>query len=272
MAGQGITVEVVQATTGKGRIRCRHRASWHLLVAYEQGARSAEETFADGLPGSTLRDFTRNLTFVPAGHEYVEWHDLNTPARLIFVHFDPAGLQARSASPVAGFVPRLLFDDAALWSTVNKLKGLAESPQTASRPYLEALGSVLVHELARPNPVGALHPDSPIRGGLAAWQQRIVAAYVEEHLAEPIPLATLAQLARLSPYHFSRAFKQSFGVPPHRYHTNRRIERAKALLEKGALSVTDIGLTLGFSETSSFTSAFRKTTGLTPSRYHRTVA
>ena len=52
-----------------------------------------------------------------------------------------------------------------------------------------------------------------VRGGLAAWQQRVVTDYVEEHLAEQIPLATLAGLARLSPYHFSRAFKQSFGVP-----------------------------------------------------------
>jgi AraC family transcriptional regulator len=61
-------------------------------------------------------------------------------------------------------------------------------------------------------------------------------------------------------------------MPPHRYHTNRRIERAKALLAKGGLSVTDIGSTLGFSETSSFTAAFRKATGLTPSKYYRTVA
>jgi AraC family transcriptional regulator len=75
----------------------------------------------------------------------------------------------------------------------------------------------------------------------------------------------------LSPYHFSRAFKQSFGMPPHRYHTHRRIERAKILLERHILSVTDIGLSLGFNEASSFTTAFRKIAGLTPSRYHRSI-
>jgi AraC family transcriptional regulator len=63
-----------------------------------------------------------------------------------------------------------------------------------------------------------------------------------------------------------------FGLPPHRYHTSRRIERAKALLAKPVFSVTDIGLTLGFSETSSFTAAFRKATGLTPTAYHRSLA
>ena len=77
---------------------------------------------------------------------------------------------------------------------------------------------------------GAPRKEPPVRGGLAGWQQRIVTSYIEEHLAEPISLATLAQLARLSTYYFCRAFKQSFGVPPHRYHTNRRIEHAKALL------------------------------------------
>ena len=95
--------------------------------------------------------------------------------------------------------------------------------------------------------------------------------YIEEHLAEPILLATLAELVGLSTYHFCRAFKQSFGMPPHRYHTRRRIEHAKTLLAKPALSVTDIGMTVGFSETSSFTAAFRKATGLTPSAYHRSL-
>jgi AraC family transcriptional regulator len=98
-----------------------------------------------------------------------------------------------------------------------------------------------------------------------------VVAYIEEHLDEQILLATLAGLARLSPYYFCRAFKQSFGIPPHRYHTRRRIERAKTLLAKPNPSVTEIGLAVGFSETSSFTAAFRKATGLTPTAYHRSL-
>src|ERR1700716_4406370 len=85
---------------------------------------------------------------------------------------------------------------------------------------------------------GGPPPGAPARGGLAAWQQRTVAAYIEEHLAEQIPLGTLAQLVRLSPYYFCRAFKQSFGIPPHRYHTGRRIEHAKILLAGRKLSVT----------------------------------
>jgi len=91
----------------------------------------------------------------------------------------------------------------------------------------------------------------PTRGSLAVWQQRIVATYIEEHLAEAISLHALAKLVDLSPYYFCRAFKQSFGIPPHRYHVNRRIERAKALLGERESSVTDVALEVGFSETSS---------------------
>jgi AraC family transcriptional regulator len=67
-------------------------------------------------------------------------------------------------------------------------------------------------------------------------------------------------------------FKQSFETPPHRYITNRRIERAKSLLTACNLSVTEIALDVGFSESSSFTSAFRKVTGETPTGYRRRVA
>jgi AraC family transcriptional regulator len=154
---------------------------------------------------------------------------------------------------------------------MDKIRTLAETPRAGGSAYLGALGVVLMHELARlyRSVDGG---EGPARGGLAAWQERLVSGYIDEHVNEHIPLAALARLARLSPYHFSRAFKQSFGVPPHRYHTQRRIERAKALLESHTLSVTEIGLALGFSETSSFTAAFRKITGLTPTRYHRSVA
>jgi AraC family transcriptional regulator len=72
-------------------------------------------------------------------------------------------------------------------------------------------------------------------------------------------------------YYFSRAFRRSFGMPAHRYHISRRIERAKILLAEPAPSVTDIGFALGFGQTSSFTYTFRKATGMTPTAYHRSL-
>jgi AraC family transcriptional regulator len=169
------------------------------------------------------------------------------------------------------FRPRLFFFDADVWATALKLKAQLQYPCRSQKAYVEALGIALAHELTRLNEVGSALA-SETRGGLPGWQQKKVAQYIEEHLANEISLLSLAQLVRLSPFHFSRAFKQSFGMPPHRYLTWQRIERAKALLGERRLSVTEIGLDVGFSETSSFTAAFRKLTGETPTAYRRSLA
>jgi AraC family transcriptional regulator len=125
-----------------------------------------------------------------------------------------------------------------------------------------------MHELIRPERTMTTVA-KPLRGGLQAWQQKRVVEFIEEHIAEDVSLAVLAELADLSLYHFARAFKQSFGAPPHRYHMMRRMDRARCLLQRPALSVTEIGIQIGFRETSSFTRAFRKLTGLTPTEYRR---
>jgi AraC family transcriptional regulator len=261
---------VVELVHAIGRIDFRYRGSSHLLVAYEQGLGHESEEAVDSKSASKPRGIMRKLTFVPAGQDYTERRQLHISGRILHVYLDPAILDAQTRfshpSPVGA-----LFEDDALRSTMDKIRTLAETPRAGGSAYLGALGVVLMHELARlyRSVDGG---EGPARGGLAAWQERLVSGYIDEHVNEHIPLAALARLARLSPYHFSRAFKQSFGVPPHRYHIQRRIERAKALLESHTLSVTEIGLALGFSETSSFTAAFRKITGLTPTRYHRRVA
>jgi AraC family transcriptional regulator len=261
------------AVTRHGWIESRFRAPVHMLALFESGARSDGYTCVEGLPRSALRDYKRKLVFVPAGHEYVDWQETRSLPRLAYFYFDPAALQADPDLRIseASFAPRLFFEDSGVWDTAIKLKALIESPQAGDRLYCEALGIVLAHELMR-LAVGAPRVEPRARGGLAGWQQRAVGGHIEEHLAETISLATLAALVRLSPYHFSRAFKRSFGMPPHRFHTHRRIERAKALLAKPAMSVTDVGFAVGFSGTSSFTTSFRKVTGATPSDYRRSVA
>jgi len=268
----GVTAEIVQATRHV-RIEAGFQAPLHLLVVREHGVRHHGETQIEGLPKSSLRDCRRKLTFVPAGHRYCEWQEPRVLSRVIYITFDPARLRVNPELDFAGMslAPRLFFEDAAIWDTALKLTALIDRGRPDDRLYLEALGIVLAHELVRLD-AGTPSAGPPVRGGLAAWQQRIVAGYIDEHFAEPIPLAALAQLVRLSPYYFCRAFKQSFGVTPHRYHTGQRIERAKALLAKPAPSVTDIGFTVGFSQTSSFTAAFHKATGLTPTAYHRSLA
>ena len=266
LAWDGMAIEVVQALTHE-TVDFRFRASRHLLVVYEDGVRNNGETLIEGLSGSTLRDVKRKLAFVPAGHEYRDRHEPRTRSRIVFFYFDPAKMPVVASAGQAALAPRLFFEDVALWETAVKLAKLIENG-SEDQHYCEALGVVLAHDLVHRN-IGARRTEPPARGGLAAWQERTVSAYIEEHMAEQIPLSTLAQLVRLSPYHFCRAFKQSFGMPPHRYHNARRIEFARALLAQPSSSVTEIALKVGFSETSSFTASFRKATGSTPTAYRR---
>ena len=266
----GMTAEIVQETGGE-RIEYRFKAPVHLLILFERGVRREGETAIAGLPGSSLRDLARKFVFVPAGHEYRDWREPSTPARMALFYFDPDELPGIGDTGANALPPRLFFEDPHLFATAQKLIVLAEGTEPDNSCYIEALGRVLAHELMRLDRAGTPRK-SAVRGGLAGWQQRIVTAYIEDHLADPISLAELTDLVGLSTYHFCRAFKQSFGIPPHRYHTSRRIDRAKALLAKPAPSVTKIGLTVGYSETSSFTAAFRKATGLTPTAYHRGLA
>jgi AraC family transcriptional regulator len=268
-AWSGVRVETVQVMRHMP-FEYGFRAPYHLLIAAELAERYDGETFVEGLPRSTLRDFTRKLTFVPAGHDFRGWQRPRALTRTTYFYIDPRGPLADPALRFGEieFKPRLFFYDRDLWDTALKLKSQVENPGSMPRQYAEALGIVLTYELVRINAGAGLR--APVsRGGLASWQQKRVAAYIEERVADDIPLATLAELARLSPYHFCRSFKRSFGMPPHRYHASRRIERAKQLLADRELSVTAIALDVGFSETSTFTAAFHRLTGQTPSGYRR---
>jgi AraC family transcriptional regulator len=270
-AWSGLHVETVQVMRHTP-FEYGFRAPCHLLIALELGERLDGETVVEGLPRSTLRDFTHKLTFVPAGHDFRSWQKPRVLTRVTQFYIDPREPLADPALRFGEieFKPRLFFYDRDLWETALKLKSLVDHPGSMTRQYAEALGIVLTHELVRINSGAALR--EPVnRGGLAPWQKKRVAAYIEERVADDIPLATLAELARLSPYHFCRSFKRSFGVPPHRYHASRRIERAKQLLADRELSVTAIALDIGFSDTSTFTAAFHRLTGQTPSCYRRNL-
>jgi AraC family transcriptional regulator len=70
----GMAAEMVQATSFE-KIELRFRAPLHLLALCDHGMRSDGDTFVEGLPRSRLRDVSRKLTFVPAGHEYHEWQE-----------------------------------------------------------------------------------------------------------------------------------------------------------------------------------------------------
>jgi AraC-like DNA-binding protein len=93
---------------------------------------------------------------------------------------------------------------------------------------------------------------------------------VDGRYAEPLGVADLAEVALLSPSHFSREFRRAFGESPHRYLLTRRLERAAALLRTTDRSVADICYGVGLRSVGSFTTSFRRMYGMTPTAYRAT--
>ncbi len=90
---------------------------------------------------------------------------------------------------------------------------------------------------------------------------------MDRDYAEPLDVPTLARGALMSPGHFSRAFRAAFGETPYGYLMTRRVERAKALLRRGDLSVTEVCMAVGCTSLGSFSARFTELVGETPSAY-----
>jgi len=108
-----------------------------------------------------------------------------------------------------------------------------------------------------------------LRGGLSPAALRRIQLFVDAQLDRPIRLAELAERARLSPFHFARAFKRSTGETPRTFVERRRVARAQALLAGSDRALAQVALSAGFSTQSHFTTAFRRATGFTPAQYRR---
>jgi AraC family transcriptional regulator len=105
---------------------------------------------------------------------------------------------------------------------------------------------------------------APPSGKLPPHAWRNVVSYVEEHLQDDISLDEMARIARLSPFHFSRCFKAMTGTSPHQYVIERRVERAREMLTKSNLSLSQIAVECGFSDQSHLTRHMKRLLGLTP--------
>ncbi|MDF2724759.1 MAG: putative transcriptional regulator [Paenibacillus sp.] len=93
--------------------------------------------------------------------------------------------------------------------------------------------------------------------------------YIHAHYTDAITIGDLASIAMHSRFHFIRTFRSAFGVTPYQYVLRLRISESKRLLAISDRSVTDIGISLGFSSGSAFYRAFVKAVGATPEQFRR---
>jgi len=105
--------------------------------------------------------------------------------------------------------------------------------------------------------------------GLAAWQIVRVRAYIDNNLHRTIHIRDLSAVARRSPAHFSRKFKLAVGESPHAYLVRRRLERACHLMMTSAEPLSEIALSVGFSDQAHLCRLFRQAFGQSPAHWRR---
>ena len=159
-----------------------------------------------------------------------------------------------------------------LLNAATEIKFALDGDVPGSRLYVDSLfAAVLSHLIVRHS---NLDPSSGIRslacrGGLAPRQLGKLTRYLDENIAQDVSLAEMAAVCGMSTYHLCRAFRQSTGLPPHRWQIVRRMERAKDLLETSDRPVIDIAAAVGYADPSQFASMFRKVVGTSPTNYRR---
>ena len=123
--------------------------------------------------------------------------------------------------------------------------------------------------LARAQEIIACDEMAVKRGGLAPWQARRVERMIEKNLGSKLSVCALAEAVRLSPSHFSRAFRHTFGIAPHGYILRRRIDRAKELMRMTDDALADIALACGLADQSHFSTVFRRIERESPNTWRR---
>jgi len=108
-------------------------------------------------------------------------------------------------------------------------------------------------------------------GGLPITKLRKVEDHVRDHLEKEISVEMLAGLVELSPFHFSRVFKETTGMSPLQFVTRERITRAQQLIRETSRSLIEVALDVGYTSPSHFAQVFRRVVGVTPTEFRNAL-
>jgi AraC family transcriptional regulator len=213
---------------------------------------------------------------------------------LVKLTLDPSPTSRGASDDCSFYLQRDSFDRLADDLGVSRIDGLAIAPGVAvNDPVVANLGPCLLPAIERPDEANtmfvqhvaiALHthlaqryggmriPRTSGSGSLTPWQLRLTRDTINAHLDGGVSLARLARDCGLSVSHFARAFTCSTGLPPHRWLTQRRVDRAKDLMRSTTAPLAEIALACGFSDQGHFTRVFSQLAGATPSQWRRVTS
>jgi AraC-like DNA-binding protein len=161
------------------------------------------------------------------------------------------------------------YEDPVMRALGEAIRPALASPQQISTLFVDHLALAFRAHIAR----AYAAPTATVRakGGLAPWQQRKAIEILRQNLDGDMPLAQLASECGLSTSHFTRAFRQTLGLPPHKWLLKLRVEHAQERLAGSDLSLSDVALECGFADQSHFTRVFTHLVGASPGAWRRSV-
>jgi AraC-like DNA-binding protein len=199
--------------------------------------------------------------------------NFNTAFDIVRFHISAPTLEVMSREagqvPCAGLKrPKLGAYDPVLYHLARAMLPALERPDEASTLFVDHIAHAFHAHVVRTYAGGDREP-TRARQALTSWQARIAAELISSRLDGKLPVQELASACNLSVSHFSRAFVQTFGMPPHRWLLVRRIDSAKELISQGKLSLLEVANACGFATQSHFTRIFTSMVGTPPSRWGR---
>jgi AraC-like DNA-binding protein len=239
----------------------------HVFSCVLDGERDemAEESWNGRHSGSPRPLGPDSCLVVPAGQHFIAKTKGSTSHRYVTCEIEPGAFarvfgDSLSAAELRAYLgPYVLAQGIA-----QRIESLCRAPSSFPLAYAESVAAVFLVELLR------AHGAEPRLGDFAdAKPERFnpVLDFVEDHLARDIGLFELADLSGLSVTYFWSAFKAAFGMTPDRYIVQRRIERAKTLLQTTDEPVDAICAHVGFLDQNRFSRTFERVTGSPPSAY-----
>lgn len=165
-----------------------------------------------------------------------------------------------------GAVASRFHDDALLGATLQAMWENAERHGLSTAFFDHAL-AVLVHRIGeRSRRTASAHAPR-----LSHRQMDMVVGFIEANLAKDLSVSDLASLVGFSPFHFSRCFRATTGLPPYAFMTRARLARAAILLSQSEIAVGEIAASVGYESASQFSAAFRRWKSVAPLAYRRTT-
>ncbi len=244
-----------------------HQGSWH-VIAHCPAVEVSGERWLDGKLKTEARN-QGDIAVIPAGiSQRCNW---NTLAQFTILAIAPTLLEQVGQDLVncdrIELIPHYMTEqDILIQGIFSALRQELESGKIGGYLLIDSLKTTLAIHLLR-NYCTTQPRLSSYTDGLSKSKLQQVTEYINEYLHEEVKLIELAAIAQISPYHFLRLFKQSMGITPHQYILQRRIDKAKYLLEQTELSMAEIAFRVGFCDQSHFTRCFKRLLGITPKQF-----